>query len=50
MAFDFAVREDLDDEDEDLGEEVVVFFFLFGFLGTFGRSEGGMSLNTLGMD
>jgi hypothetical protein len=46
----FVFLEDLDVEDEDLGEEELVFFFLiFVFLGTFGRSEGGMSLNTFGI-
>jgi len=50
IAFCFVFREILDVEDEELGEEELVFFFLvLGFFGTFGRSEGGMSLNTLGI-
>lgn len=42
LAFDF--RDDLDEE-EDLGEEVDLFFFRLCFFGMLGRSVGGMSLN-----
>lgn len=45
VAFVFAAREDLEDEDEDLGELFDDFFFRFCFFGIFGRSVGRMSLN-----
>lgn len=44
LAFDFAARDDLDEE-EDLGEEVDLIFFRLCFFGILGRSVGGMSLN-----
>jgi hypothetical protein len=41
--FVFADRDDL--EEEDLGEEDDLVFFLFCFFGILGRSVGGTSLN-----
>lgn len=46
VALDFNAREDLDtEEEEDLGEEVDLVFFRLCFLGIFGTSVGGQSLN-----
>lgn len=45
LAFDFAARDDLDEEVEDLGEEVDLCFLRFCFFGILGRSVGGMSVN-----
>lgn len=41
LVFDLAARDDLDDEEDDLGEEVDLVFFLFCFFGILGRSVGG---------
>lgn len=45
LAFDFGARDDLVEGEEDLGEEVDLFFLRFGFFGILGRSVGGMSAN-----
>lgn len=44
-AFDFVNLNPLDEEDAELGEEVDLLFFRFGFFGMLGRSLGGMSVN-----
>lgn len=44
-AFDFVNRKPLDEEDDELGEEVDLLFFRFGFLGIVGSSLGGRSGN-----
>lgn len=45
FAFVFAARDDLDEEEEDLGEEVAFCFLRFCFFGILGMSVGGISVN-----
>ena len=49
LDFDFAARDDLEEDEDDFGEEVDLIFFLFCLFGMLGRSMGGMSLNMSGI-
>lgn len=45
LAFTFAARDDLVEEEEDFGEEVDFCFLCFCFFGILGMSVGGISVN-----